>query len=247
MPMPRASQRVAMNCLARDRACRSSGSSGANMCQLWPASSPAVAAVRQHARRVGARSARSSARASARRARVERRRAARAARGRCAALTSGRLNLPPATSTSRVPSGRRDDAVEAQHARSRAPRARRCTTSAPPSIVVMFLFGWKLNDDRCRRSCRCGLPRHARADRERGVLDHAQAVARARARRARPCRTGRPAKCVGHDRAACAGVIARLGRGEVDVARGEVDVDEHRRRADAHDHVRRREERHAPA
>ncbi len=138
----------------------------------------------------------------------------------------------PGSSTSRVPSGRRT--MPWKRIRSTAAAsAASFTTSAPPSMVVMFLLGWKLNDTRSPVEP-TSRPRSARADRERRVLHHAHAVA-----------LREPGERVGCDgcvvvrgqQHARARRDRRVGRGEVDVARGEVHVDEHGRGPRALDHV----------
>ena len=55
--------------------------------------------------------------------------------------------MPAAASTSRVPSGSRAMPWKRSFS-TEAASAASFTTSAPPSMVVMFLLGWKLNETR---------------------------------------------------------------------------------------------------
>ena len=80
------------------------------------------------------------------------------------------------------------------------------STSAPPSMVVMFLLGWKLNETMSPWRRRAARP-SARADRQRRVLDHAHPVRAARRRRAASRSTGR-GEVDGEHARGCAGVIA---------------------------------------
>ena len=98
-------------------------------------------------------------------------------------------------------------------------------TTQPPSMVVMFLLGWKLKQTRSpklpmRRAAPGG------ADRLRGVLDDAQPVPPGD--RVEPVHVdGQPGKVHRHDRAR-ARRDGRLHLVEVDVAGVEADIDEHR-------------------
>src|SRR5216684_3085312 len=59
--------------------------------------------------------------------------------------TSEKLHLTPARSTSRVPSGRRLMPWKRSSSTIAASRSS-LSARAPPSMVVMFLLGWKLNE-----------------------------------------------------------------------------------------------------
>ena len=100
-------------------------------------------------------------------------RGARAARGATQAFTSGRLNLPPAhrrPACHRPAAKCRESAASLQSFASSA----LLSTSAPPSIAVMFLLGWKLN---ATRSPQAPIlqPRQLEPI-ARGILDDPQTV-----------------------------------------------------------------------
>ena len=149
------------------------------------------------------------------------------------AETSERLYLPPATTTSRVPSGRREMPWKRSCLDTAAASAASFTTSAPPSIVVMFLLGWKLKETRSPVAP-TGLP-PAREPMASAASSTMRTPWRAR-KAARASGIERRVEVHGQQHARARG-HRRSGRVEVDVARGEVDVDEHRPGARALDHV----------
>src|SRR5882762_8904894 len=150
--------------------------------------------------------------------------------------TSEKLYFTPARSTSRVPSGRRLMPWKRSSSTIAASRSS-LSTRAPPSMVVMFLLGWKLNDTMSPVPHRAA--RGARSDREGRILEDADLVAfgesleRVRIERCVVMRRKQQAR-LRRDR----GLRLR----KIDVARAEVHVDEHGARAGAFDHVAGHEE-----
>src|ERR1700737_1768132 len=138
------------------------------------------------------------------------------------ALTSGMLNLPPGNATSRVRSARYSMPWKRRTSTRFASDAS-LTTSAPPSIEVTFLFGWKLKVTRSPNAptfllCHCD-PRMSPRQREQFV--HVD-------QRARIMR--------GNDRT-CGGCDRGFDLREVDIAGDEIAIHEHRPGTHLDDHV----------